>query len=169
MAITFNPSTSNPNSLPPKGTYYATIDKAEMKTPKDASKADYLSYALTLVDRDGKNVGKIYDNMFDSSHEVVRYKINRFIVALELPMTEGSSFELKDIAKIINGKRLIVDITHDIKSEPHKAVVDVFKKEVYYPLAQAAEIFDLTVSEPLQSINASDAVDAVAPVTSEDY
>ena len=175
MAINFDtlPGNNPMGQLIPEGTYFATIDKAEMKAPKnDPSKPDYLNLQYTITDANGKSYGKLFDMLTESDSDVVRYKLKRFITALEIPIT--GTFNLKDLTKIIVGKRFIVDIT--IQSDKNrqyadKSVVDVFKNEIYYPLSEATAIFGTVTpdaSEP--EIKASDAVDAPenqAP-TSED-
>lgn len=155
MAINFDAlPNSAPLNMPPKGTYYATIDKAEMKAPKDPAKPKYLNMQLALKTQEGKNAGKIFDMLFDSNHEVVRYKLRRFIEALELPI--AGAFELSDLCKIVTGKQFIVDITKDEKANPPKAVVDVFTNQIYYPLSEASAIF----GDSAVVINAPDAADA---------
>jgi hypothetical protein len=93
---------------------------------------------------------------------VIRYKLLRFITALNLPIT--GAFELKDLTKIVTGKKMIVDVTIDDpkKKDPNspysaKAVVDVFSGMVYYPLTEASAIFGI---QPTGEINAPDADDA---------
>lgn len=159
MAINFNalPSES-PNMLPEKGTYFATIESAEMKAPKDPTKPQYLNLKLGLKDNMGQSKGKIYDIIAESEHNIVRYKLQRFIKALELPIT--GEFELADLAKIVTGKKLIVDITIDEKSEPRKAVVDVFSNAIFYPVAEAGTLFGCFAIEEPAGINASDAEDS---------
>ena len=47
----------------PKGTYFATIERAEMKTPKvkpdESQKPDYLNLMLKIKDIQGNNMGII--------------------------------------------------------------------------------------------------------------
>ena len=160
--INFNelPSNNPGGGIVPKGTYIATIEVAEMKQGKDASKPPYLNLRFALTNKDGKGFGKLYDILTNSDHEVVRYKLRRFIEALEIPF-EGE-FTLADLTKIIKDKKLIVDITHDTRSEPHKAVVDVFTNEIFYPMSEAGNKFgdsDTTSLSDNGSINASDSED----------
>lgn len=171
MAINFD---ALPNNNPmgqtiPEGTYYATIDKAEMRAPKDdPSKPDYLNLQYSIKGADGKSYGKLFDIISESDHDIVRYKLQRFITALQLPIT--GTFQLKDLTKIIVNKQLIVDIKVDPGKNGYadKSVVDVFKNEIYYPLSEASAIFG-TVSPQAEepTIAASDAVDAT-PTTSNE-
>lgn len=176
MAINFNSLPSNkPTALPANGSYYATIDSAEMKQGHDTTKPPYLNLALSLCDKNGKSCGKIYDILSESDKELVQYKLARFIIALDLANRLGQGqFELADLAKIVKGKRLIVDIKQEPANNgyPTKAVVDVFSGNIYYPLSEAATIFGTPaiaekpkVEAPVDStlsINAEDAADVHA-------
>jgi hypothetical protein len=159
-----------PYSVPKKGTYYATIQKAELKMPQDPNKKKpYLNLTLQLKTADGKSAGKIWDIISESDHDLIRYKLQRLITALEIPIT--GTFELKDLTKIIVNKSLIVDVTVEEKDgRPPKGVVDIFTNEIYYPLSKASEIFGSPNDVPFE-INASDAADAQQlPFTeTEDY
>lgn len=171
MAINFNAlPNEKPNANPAPGQYFATIEKAEMKANKTPGKPDYLNLTLGLQTKDGKSAGKIFDIIAESDNDVVRYKIQRFITALEIPIT--GAFELRDLPKIIVGKKIIVDITIDDpkKKDPNspyaaKAVVDVFTGMIYYPLAEASTIFGIEIQNPTGDapINAPDATDAGDP------
>ena len=167
MPINFDKLPDNsPSMLPEKGTYFATIEQAAMKAVKDATsgKPDYLNLKLSLKNKEGKAVGTIWDMITESDHDLLRYKLKRFIQALELPIT--GSFELKDLAKVVQGKSLIVDVTHDTrdKDRPAKAVVDIFTNEVFYPLTDASIIFEgITEDDDLPfSIDEPDAADATS-------
>ena len=157
MAINFDKLPKDkPNVVVDKGTYYATIDQAEMKSPKDPQKPQYLSLTLNLQNVEGKSMGKVFDILSASEHELVRYKLARFIDALKIPLT--GMFELKDLAKVVVGKKLIVDITTEEKEGyAPRAVVDIFTNQIYYSIDNASDIFDSTLPN---TINASDAADA---------
>ena len=116
--------TNKPNSLPESGTYYATIDSAEMKQSKDPTKPMYLNMGLALKDKYGKSCGKIFDILAESDKELIQYKIARFLIALGLDKL--GSFELADLVKVIKNKQLIVDVKQEEAKDgyPAKAVVD---------------------------------------------
>ena len=157
MAINFNSlPTNKPNNLPETGTYYATIDSAEMKQGKDPTKPPYLNMSLSLKDRFGKAAGKVYDMLAESDKELIQYKIARFITALGLERL--GTFELADLVKIIKNKQLIVDIKQEEAKDgyPAKAVVDVFSGSVYYPMSEAAEIFGDTPAPVAATPKATD-------------
>lgn len=170
MAINFN---ELPNSNPgggyniPKGTYFALIEKAEMRTPKAKDDGSigkpYLNLQLSITTPDGKSVGKLFDIISESNHELVRYKLRRFIEALELPIT--GDFELRDLPKVIINKKFIVDIAPDKQG---KAAVDVFSGDIYYSVAEAARIFGNNAGLT-GTINAPDAEDALPLGTRDEY
>lgn len=177
MAINFNSlPTDKPNALPENGTYYATIESAEMKQGKDPTKPPYLNIALALKDKHGKACGKVFDIISESDKELVQYKLARFILALDL--AKLGTFELVDLVKIIKNKQLIVDIKQEEAKDgyPAKAVVDVFAGSIYYPMSDASTIFgtEAPKAEPKKAtdievidddnldINASDAADVHA-------
>lgn len=150
-----------PVSQAEPGAYFGTIEKAEMKQPKDPSKKPYLSVTYGLTNKEGKSFGKFFDLITESEHDIARYKLKRFIVALELPLT--GAFELADLTKIIVGKKLILDLVKDTKSEQPRLTVDLFTGMAFYPLSEATEKFGIAA---VGEINASDAHDA--PVYEED-
>jgi hypothetical protein len=174
MPISFNSLPSEkPNKLPEKGKYILTILKAEMKTPSDPKKPDYLNMQLALTNGNGVGAGNIYDMLSESDNEIVRYKLQRFITALGLEILD--TFELKDLCKVIVGKQLIGDITHEKPKEgspyPPKAIIDVFSDEIYYPMSMAPEFFAANeipfevVDAATPLINAPDAADGQQPGT----
>lgn len=171
--INFNSlPTDKPNSLPENGTYYATIESAEMKQGRDVTKPPYLNIALALKDKNGKSCGKIFDIISESDKDLVQYKLARFIIALDL--AKLGTFELVDLVKIIKNKQLIVDVKQEEAKDgyPAKAVVDVFAGSIYYPISDAQVIFGTSApaskasakvevidDEDSLDINASDAAD----------
>lgn len=117
----------------PKGRYLATIDKAEMKQGKDTAKPEYLNLTLELVNPEDKTpVGKVWDIITESTADLAQYKLKRLIIALGLPIK--GDFDLKDLAKMVVGKKMLVDIKIDEKASPERSVVDATAAEIYYPL-----------------------------------
>ncbi len=151
---------SSPNNIPDKGTYIGKIEVAEMKQGKDPAKPKYLNIRYGLRTKDGVSAGKFFDIMTNSDHDLVRFKLRRFIEALELGIT--GDFKLEDLTKVLVGKEIILEITHDTKGENPKAVIDVFSNEIFYPMAEAARVFDSwVVDESSETINAPDADDVI--------
>ena len=145
-----------------KGRYLGTIEKAEMKQGKDPSKPPYLNITWNLT-KDGKPMGKFFDLITEpGDSDIPRYKLKRFIQALELPIT--GAFTLADLSKMVPGKSAYIDITVDEKSEPARNQVDVFTGEIYYSVNEltGVETNDTSVDE----ISADDAAD-VAEAPSE--
>lgn len=127
--------TQNPFSIPEPGLYKAVIEEAEMRTPKtDATKPDYLNLKLSLYKADGTKAGVVYDIISESEKSAVMFKLGRLLKACDIPLI--GSLELRDLAKIIKGKEIGVDITHDKTSERPRAQVALFGGGVYYTLAE---------------------------------
>ena len=138
MAINFNSlPTEKPamGTIIPKGQYLGTIAKSEMKQGQDASKPPYLSVEMDIVDEaSNTSMGKIWTILTESEHPLPRYQLQRFIKALNLPIT--GDFELKDLTKMINGKSLIVDIIPEERTdgkEAQRSIVDVASGDIFYP------------------------------------
>ena len=141
MAINFDalPNTAPVgNTLIEKGTYVAEIAKAEMKMGKDVSKPPYLSLMYKLSNTDGTTVGNIFDIITEPEKDITKYKLRRFIEALKLPIT--GSFELKDLTKIVTGKKFGVDVKVDDEGQQPRTVVDVFSGKIYYTLEELSEV-----------------------------
>lgn len=171
MAINFNelPSTKPQNVLP-AGYYMATIVKAEMKTSKNTG-ATYLSLQYDLNNGAGVT-GKLFDMQFDSEKEFLRYKLQRFLTALQLNL--AGTFELKDLCKLINGKKLVVDITTEDSDRGTRNTINSFDHEIYYSINEWASLnaaptspFDAVEDDEVPTpsdadapaINAADALD----------
>lgn len=161
MAITFDslPNTKPSDSIT-KGTYYATIEIAEMRQPKDPTKPQYLNMLLALKDKNGKTVGKIYDILTESDKTILQYKLAQFIKALKLETTLNI-FELADLCKVVKNKELIVDVAPEKKDnqETGRTTVDIFSGSIYYPLSEAKNIFKTSPTD-LEIIDEDDAADA---------
>ena len=81
----------------------------------------------------------------ESDNEVVMFKMGRFIRACGIPLQ--GTMELKDIAKLIQNKTIVVDVTVDTKSERPRAQVDLFTREAYYTVDEFEEIYELVKVE----------------------
>lgn len=168
MAINFDalPQDKPAGNLLDKGFYRAVIEKAEMKTPKSGGN-QYLAVTFNLFDREGKAKGKLWDNFFDVDKELPRYKIARLLTALGLQLS--GSFELRDLTKIIVNKQLLVDVSVDEKNTPPRNQVEVFKNEIYYPVAQWAALTGVVTDSELPfTFDAEDSEDSVPAPTDAD-
>lgn len=165
--------TESPNQLPKPGIYKAKVVEATMKQPKDESKPLYLNMKYTLTNNNGKAAGTIYDMMFDSDTPTLNYKLGRFLQACGIPLK--GSMALSDIAKLVVNKEFAVDVKIDEDATgkyPDKAVVDIFSREVFYPIEQYQEIYDLINQEDVSleeanPTNAQDTPSAEVPFNTE--
>lgn len=151
------PSDKPAGFVVPEGTYKGIIADAQMRQPKDTNKPMYLNFKLDLYDyKTNEKVGTIFDGLYESEASLLLYKLKRFMIATDIKLTQ---FELSDLAKLINGKEVLVDVkTEKQEGRQDRSVVDVTKNQVYYPLSEAATVFgDDAVSEDV--INASDSID----------
>lgn len=144
MAINYNSlPTEKPamggGSIIPKGQYLAVIEKAEMKQGQDASKPPYLNLQFDISDEaSGTKMGKLFHILTESNHPLPMFQLKRIIEALNLPIT--GDFELKDLAKMIQGKKIIVDVAPEKVEEGKTAtrsVVDVFSGQIFYPYVES--------------------------------
>lgn len=154
-----NLPTRAPNSLPDKGVYVYTIENAQMRR---SANNEYLEIKAVLSKGDGKKVATIFDRIMDIESDIPRYKLRQFIQALNLPIV--GEFQLSDLTKMVIGKRILADITHEKSKDPQypdKAIVDPFSAEVYYPMSRADELLGLITPAGAETgaINASDAAD----------
>lgn len=126
--------------------YRATVDKAEMRTPKDPSKPDYLALTLKLTNKAGTSSGTIFDNIIESDKPALRYKLGRFVRACGIPL-EGA-MELKDLAKLVLGKNIVVDVkVGKDQNGNDRAEVDLFGREVYYLPSEFDMVYSLVHPE----------------------
>lgn len=138
----------NPYALPAPGLYKGKITEAEIRASKSKDpntgnlKPDYLNLKIALTDINGKGCGSIYDIVSESDSSVVKYKLARLLLACGIPLV--GSMSLKDLAKIINGKEIAVDVNIDKPKEGNnpKAQVDLFSHEAYYPAADFVEVYN---------------------------
>lgn len=142
-------------TLIPKGQYLATIVKSSMKTPKLRADGtlgpDYLVAECDIKDPVSNTaMGKFWINLYESDAPLVRYQLSRFINATGIRLS--GEFELKDLTKLINGKKILVDIKPEEKkdgSAPTRSVVDI-DAECFYPVEDDAPdaVFRQAVSVP---------------------
>jgi hypothetical protein len=141
MSINYN-LLPEPGGIIPKGTYFAKIEKAEMKTPKvkadGTQNPDYLNLMLKIKDAVGRDRGVVWDIIAESSNVYAKYKLKRFIIALGIAITPD--LKLKDLVKVAPKVKMVVDITQD-NSEPPRNQVDIFTGHVYYHISEARYIF----------------------------
>ena len=140
MSINFDTlPKENPFGLPAPGLYIAEIKEATMKACKDATKPDYLNMRYSITAPEGESGGSMYDIISESDSQVVLYKIARFCRACGIPLQ--GSIELSDLAKVVTGKKILVDVKIDDSVPKYtKAVVDVFNREAYWKFDELEDV-----------------------------
>jgi len=135
-------------SLPPEGLYRMHVDKADMKMAYIATDPLELNLTTTLFDEKGKNCGKFFDKFKDNPQEDASkrrtqlYKIGRFVKASGLAIT--GEILLKDLAKLLPGVEVIIDINHYTNPKTTKtyAQANIFGGGCYYPVSEYAELLE---------------------------
>lgn len=84
------------------GRYTATVFKCEMRTGKETNN-EYLNVSFLC---DGG--GFVNENYFDSDKPFLQYKLGQLLKACNVNL-EGEG-TLKDVAKVIKGKKVIIDV-----------------------------------------------------------
>lgn len=96
------PSDKPNNSNITKGRFSAIVFKTEMRKGKDSGN-EYLNVSFKLDEG-----GFVNENYFDSDKPFLLYKLGRLLKACNVTLSgEGT---LKDVAKVIKGKKVIVDV-----------------------------------------------------------
>ena len=130
----------SPFKLPEAGLYIATIKDATMKQPKDPSKSMYLNLRYELTDDSNNKAGSMFDMMFESDTDFCQFKLSRFLVACEIPLV--GEMELKDVAKLVVGKRMGIMIEQDLSNAQYpKVVVDMKSTDGYFPMNKYPEVY----------------------------
>lgn len=145
MAINFDRiPTENPFTLPEPGIYRARIAEAKMTPSKTPGKPPYIAVKYELLDKADRKIGTVYDNIVESDHAAVLYKTGRLILALGLNLT--GNVELKDLCKIIVGKKLCMEITHEADNRnpddrsKDRAKPKLFGSEVFWHINDATRL-----------------------------
>ena len=142
MAINFQElPQDNPFGLVDPGVYRARISEAEMKQGQDTNKPPYLNIKYTLTDGQGNGKGSLYDIISESDAAVVQYKVARFVRACGIPLV--GEMELSDLAKIVKGRDIALDVSHQTDKErgTTRAQVDLFSRQAYYMPSEFDEIY----------------------------
>lgn len=89
------------NNVEP-GRYTATVFKSEMRTSNNTG-TEYLNVSFKL-----DKGGFVNENYFDSEKQFLQFKLGQLLKACGVTL-EGAG-TLKDVAKVIQGKKVIVDV-----------------------------------------------------------
>lgn len=151
MALDFTKApTTNPFALIPKGYFIFTVSNAEMRSGKDTTKPPYLNVTFSLTDAQGAKVGNLFDIFTESEQPAALYKLQRFLTAVGLDLSQSKSIELRDIAKMILGRKGVLEVEHttqkDRPEQGPRAQVKLFGSECFWPLDQFASLIAGTAS-----------------------
>lgn len=85
------------------GRYTAVVFDAKMTPSKSTPGTEYLNVSFKL-----DKGGFVNENYFDSDKPFIMYKLGRLLKACNVTLSGTGS--LKDVAKVIKGKNVIVDV-----------------------------------------------------------
>lgn len=112
------------------GKYIGIIKTARMQIGKNSGE-EYLQIIYNLYDSEGKSCGTFNDMQKESDKPLLQWKLRNFCDALELAFT--GSFELKEVAKVCEGKAIVFEIVDD-KKQTDQSAIYVFGETIYNPL-----------------------------------
>lgn len=123
-----------------EGTYKATVFKTEMRVSKETNN-EFLNVSFKI-----DNGGFVNENYFDSDKPFLMYKLGRLLKACNVELKgEGS---LKDVAKVIKGKKVIIDVV--VNDKGYGALDYSGNKEGIYP-ATEDHVMDKEVSQAIEA------------------
>lgn len=125
------------------GRYTATVFKCEMRTGKETGN-EYLNVSFLC---DGG--GFVNENYFDSDKPFLQYKLGQLLKACKVTL-EGEG-TLKDVAKVIKGKKVIIDVV--VNDKGYGALDYSGNNDGIYPLEDNAPELDAELD---QAINDED-------------
>lgn len=131
----------NNNSVA-EGRYNAIVFKSEMRKSKESNN-EYLNVSFKI-----DNGGFVNENYFDSDKPFLMYKLSRLLLACNTPLDgEGT---LKDVAKVIQGKRVIIDVV--VNDRGYGSLDYSGDKEGIYPIGYTGnEELDPEVSQAIEA------------------
>lgn len=109
-----------------EGTYKATVFKTEMRTSKESGN-EYLNVSFKI-----DNGGFVNENYFDSDKPFLMYKLGRLLKACNVELKGNGS--LKDVAKVIKGKKVIIDVI--VNDKGYGSLDYSGDKEGIYPVTE---------------------------------
>ena len=131
----------NNNSVA-EGRYNAIVFKSEMRKSKESNN-EYLNVSFKI-----DNGGFVNENYFDSDKPFLMYKLSRLLLACNTPLDgEGT---LKDVAKVIQGKRVVIDVV--VNDRGYGSLDYSGNKEGIYPIGYAGnEELDPEVNQAIEA------------------
>lgn len=131
----------NNNSVA-EGRYNAIVFKSEMRKSKENNN-EYLNVSFKI-----DNGGFVNENYFDSDKPFLMYKLSRLLLACNTPL-EGEG-TLKDVAKVIQGKRVVIDVV--VNDRGYGSLDYSGDKEGIYPIGYTGnEELDPEVSQAIEA------------------
>jgi hypothetical protein len=124
------------------GRYNAIVFKSEMRKSKENNN-EYLNVSFKI-----DNGGFVNENYFDSDKPFLMYKLSRLLLACNTPLDgEGT---LKDVAKVIQGKRVVIDVV--VNDRGYGSLDYSGDKEGIYPIGYAGnEELDPEVTQAIEA------------------
>lgn len=140
------------------GTFKAVVFKSEMRDSKTTPGTQYLNVSFKTDN------GFVNENYFDSDKPFLQWKLGQLLKACNVTLSgEGS---LKDVAKVIQGKNVMVDVVMNDKGYP--AIDYSGNKEGVFGVAKTVVVAEETTTEEPFSLDPElDA--AIANFTDEDF
>lgn len=131
----------NNNSVA-EGRYNAIVFKSEMRKSKESNN-EYLNVSFKI-----DNGGFVNENYFDSDKPFLMYKLSRLLLACNTPLNgEGT---LKDVAKVIQGKRVVIDVV--VNDRGYGSLDYSGDKEGIYPIGYTGnEELDPEVTQAIEA------------------
>ena len=131
----------NNNSVA-EGRYNAIVFKSEMRKSKESNN-EYLNVSFKI-----DNGGFVNENYFDSDKPFLMYKLSRLLLACNTQLDgEGT---LKDVAKVIQGKRVVIDVV--VNDRGYGSLDYSGDKEGIYPIGYTGnEELDPEVSQAIEA------------------
>jgi len=130
------------------GRYTATVFKCEMRTSKE-TKNEYLNVSFLC---DG---GFVNENYFDSDKPFLQFKLGQLLKACNVTL-EGEG-TLKDVAKVIKGKKVIIDVV--VNDKGYGALDYSGNNDGIYPIGGASTTTEEDTEAPELDADIDQAID----------
>lgn len=142
LNFTSLPKNKPNNNSVAEGRYNAIVFKSEMRKSKESNN-EYLNVSFKI-----DNGGFVNENYFDSDKPFLMYKLSRLLLACNTPLDgEGT---LKDVAKVIQGKRVVIDVV--VNDRGYGSLDYSGDKEGIYPIGYTGnEELDPEVSQAIEA------------------
>lgn len=142
LNFTSLPKDKPSNNSVADGRYNAIVFKSEMRKSKESNN-EYLNVSFKI-----DNGGFVNENYFDSDKPFLMYKLSRLLLACNTPLDgEGT---LKDVAKVIQGKRVVIDVV--VNDRGYGSLDYSGDKEGIYPIGYAGnEELDPEVTQAIEA------------------